>query len=330
MIPNDFLDLLRSPPEKMCKLYRTRLKAGLISFLEISESGLKKDLSGVINKIAKLDPCKKLVSEIYFLYFNLRNGVEESNLYQVLGIIKVLEEKELNEFYSRSISIASILHEPWEFLKISTIKSNDFAYNASDVTLEPVDDKALHPIKLKIEQSIHFISKNSNELAQEVYEYVTSVKIFKGTPLVGMSSVEMFGSILLRFPDINIRNRYKDLLIYFCENIIHEMAHYHLNILESYDKLVTNSSKEVYKAPFRSDFRPMRGILHAFFVLAKLIKFFKKISEVSVYKKLFYPHLIEFITKYNETYKIIHNDAKLTDCGKLIIDYLIESQAPQD
>jgi hypothetical protein len=79
----------------------------------------------------------------------------------------------------------------------------------------------------------------------------------------GASSLQYWGAIL-----VNAAN--KKTLLQTCEMIAHEAAHNVLFGMSPRTFFVTNDDRERYNSPLRDDPRPLDGIYHATFVLARM------------------------------------------------------------
>src|SRR5206468_121331 len=66
---------------------------------------------------------------------------------------------------------------------------------------------------------------------------------------------------------------------YYLEHIVHECAHQHLFALQLIDPVVLNDKNELFDAPIRLQKRPMDGIFHACFVLARMVRCFNKTNQ---------------------------------------------------
>ncbi len=86
---------------------------------------------------------------------------------------------------------------------------------------------------------------------------------WEGMEFDGCSSLERWGTVL-----INAKLPRTDLQL--CEAITHESAHNALFAMAPVNFHVENDPDELYKSPLRLDPRPVNGIYHATFVLARM------------------------------------------------------------
>ena len=116
-------------------------------------------------------------------------------------------------------------------------------------------------------------------------------------------------------------------LLHYIEHLVHEISHLFLYIISTKDSLVKNRDEEIFVAPFRKDKRPMTGIFHAFFVLARIIYVFNKLQSSihelpsSSLEELRKRNKILRI-KFDESVQIMKQSAKFTNLGSEIFNIL--------
>lgn len=124
------------------------------------------------------------------------------------------------------------------------------------------------------------------------------------------SSFNMFGLVIM-----HIDENYNTL--HYFEHLIHEAAHLKLFTITPYDEIIKNSGDKKYQAPFREDPRPMSGIFHAYFVLARIIICLHRLIG---YKNCHDQYSLntriqELTEKFFSTHTIIKNHAIFTKIG---------------
>jgi hypothetical protein len=72
--------------------------------------------------------------------------------------------------------------------------------------------------------------------------------------------------------------------IYYAQQVVHEAAHLRLFLKSTDDRFVLNPENELYAAPFRLDARPMLGIFHALFVLARIALAMSGLGKIALGK----------------------------------------------
>lgn len=68
---------------------------------------------------------------------------------------------------------------------------------------------------------------------------------------------------------------------FFAANILHEASHHSLKIKQSFGALLKNPNTLV-DSPLRQDQRPVDGVLHAVFVLKRLVYFLKRLQDINL------------------------------------------------
>jgi HEXXH motif-containing protein len=147
--------------------------------------------------------------------------------------------------------------------------------------------------------------------------YATRIKIFDGRGLRGETCNIVFGSIWLRIPE-----PHEHPVAYWIEHLVHEISHLQLIALGIHDKLVLNSDVERFPAPIREDPRPMFGVLHATFVLARMVRIFRRLARVELHPT--YGECLEkFSAQFDKGLSVVGStQAKLTPAAYRIRDSL--------
>ena len=73
--------------------------------------------------------------------------------------------------------------------------------------------------------------------------------------------------------------------IRFAESVVHEAMHLHLSNFERRFPLVANTPKTMM-SPWRSEQRPVQGILHGLFVFSCLYNFFEQLSDKALVRQV--------------------------------------------
>lgn len=172
----------------------------------------------------------------------------------------------------------------------------------------------------KIRTALSEISKYDEDSYNEILEFVDSIYLTKegnkGDRFMRSgTNFYMWGMMLIYIKESHS-------ISYYIDHIIHECGHTALNVLNGQDQLVMNSSDELFSAPLRKDKRPMIGLFHALFVLNRICDTFKKI--ISDRNCEYYQEAVERyndgISKLQETYTTVRNNAKTTHLGETILN----------
>ncbi len=129
--------------------------------------------------------------------------------------------------------------------------------------------------RASVAEALALIERCHPVIAAEIRSLVCELTLFDGKVIGGSTDVRVFGNMFLRLPDAE-----EDLVAYYADQLVHEAGHLYLNALMAHDKLILNDDGRTYPAPTRADPRPLFGILHATFILARLAEAFEAIAAV--------------------------------------------------
>jgi len=215
--------------------------------------------------------------------------------------------------YASIFGIRTTSLEPWEQEVLESLKDQNRNQSGRLPTIESVGNSSIDQFAKIISNSLIFLKKASPLFYDEFEAYVAEIKLFNSDRLVGMTDPRVFGTVYICVPNADVTPD-----AYFCEHIIHETSHLHLNTLFAQDCLILNDFNERYAAPIRPDLRPMYGIFHATFVLSRMVRIFNqlvKFLENSSYRKC----IEVFQRQFLNGYATIMHHAKLTRMGEQIV-----------
>lgn len=138
-----------------------------------------------------------------------------------------------------------------------------------------------------------------------------------GMTFDGCSSLERYGSIL-----VNMRRNRTPLVL--AETLVHESAHSLLFALSCDEHRVLNPPSERYKSPLRIDPRPLDGIFHAAFVLARMHGFLAEIAESGSAPAPMRAEARKLAVRRRENfldgYGVLAGHARFTETGRALIE----------
>ena len=149
----------------------------------------------------------------------------------------------------------------------------------------------------------------------EFREYVTRIKLFSGSGVVGFTTPSAFGAIFIKVPPIN------QPMAYFLEHLVHEFGHLRLNVLMAHDRLLENDDSERYTSPIRPDPRPLFQVLHAVYVLSQVVRVFRRVVARGAPPE-FAELLTEFEQQFEDGLKTILDHGRMTERGRVLVDSL--------
>lgn len=170
-----------------------------------------------------------------------------------------------------------------------------------------------------LHQAADLINELDAGMADELQEYVRQVRLVDSKVIGGMSSVRFFGTVFLSRPSRNSSE--KELAERFFGGLVHETSHLHLHALMAQDPLVLNRD-ERFESPLRRDRRPMLGIYHASFVLARLALMFGKWHDADPARTGVAQQLNDARTRLARGVATIRQYGQLTARGVELLDSL--------
>ena len=132
-----------------------------------------------------------------------------------------------------------------------------------------------------IRQALEMISRGHPELAGEfdaMIRQVVMVDTLEGSDLTGASSFMMWGLIVL---NARVYAEVVDVI----GALIHESGHNLLFGLCADGPLVLNEDEELFDSPLRLDARPMDGVVHAVYVVARMHQGLATLLKAGVFDK---------------------------------------------
>ena len=109
--------------------------------------------------------------------------------------------------------------------------------------------------------------------------------------------------------------------------IVHESSHVKLFYPYLDDEIVLNDPDDRYASPLRREARPMNGIYHAAFVLARMVLFLQDVKDIDTEHCVFggvsmqdvHQEQAQLITAFDAAYDVIASQGVLTPLGQKII-----------
>ncbi|SDB59281.1 aKG-HExxH-type peptide beta-hydroxylase [Bauldia litoralis] len=132
--------------------------------------------------------------------------------------------------------------------------------------LQPLQGPAFVDAAARVREALALLDKGAPEIAGELRELVNEIALVGTTDEAyfgGASSFQLWGALFLRLEPDATR-------VDIAEALAHEAAHALLFGFGLGRPLVENPDDERYASPLRVDIRPMDGVLHATYVVARM------------------------------------------------------------
>src|SRR3989338_1914960 len=207
------------------------------------------------------------------------------------------------------------MREDWEIFlaqEVEKIKARNFRGQLPKVCLE--FKTSTGRIESSVYQTLQLIQKYDPTMSEQIEEYISTLVLFEGEGVVGMTDVRAYGAIFLRIPEKGL-----DPISHFAEHIIHETSHLHLNALMAQDPIILNDPNQLFGAPIRLDKRPMFGVFHATFVLSRIVRFFRRLVEMEPHHLHFRKTLDITSSQFQNGLNTVRLHAQCTPMGQQIL-----------
>lgn len=149
------------------------------------------------------------------------------------------------------------------------LRDNFVSESLRDEQIVAVDETAAGELAQSVTHAVTLIREHAPETFSEFERCVSEIVPARGRDSAdgmefgGCSSLERWGSILINMDA-------QSSTVVLCESIIHEGAHNVLFGTSPVEFHIRNGPDELRKSPLRVDPRPLDGIYHATFVLARM------------------------------------------------------------
>lgn len=305
--------------DELLSSVRRLIKEMLQEFLSNAEQSLGLDLADLKLYVKQQADGPKLPPELFCVAYHLRQGIEANDadcVYDWLSHLRRMKARRgrLAPF------VDSVLSEEWEHANVRKMRCYDQTNIRGESTIVwPILNKRTIVFHRKnILEALALLKAHDSDSHAEFDTFVQCVRLFEGRVLRGETSMLSFGAVWLRVPD-----KEQDQVAYWLEHLIHEVAHLRLESVFMHERLVLNPlSEQRFRAPIRDDPRPMRGVFHATFVLARIIRVFRRLSIAGMDKRLRDP-LRLFELQFEIGMESLHHpDAKFSALGRKIRDSL--------
>lgn len=132
-----------------------------------------------------------------------------------------------------------------------------------------------------------------------------------------------------------LNTSHRDGVVTMTEQLVHEYAHAELFVLGQDEPLCLNTDEERHSISIRSDPRPMNGILHSLWVVARVTELIKRIlaTDLRPYpdhdslQKGYRKSLARNLDFGRSSLQAVHHHARLTPLGEAIVDLAVERLA---
>ncbi|MEZ8695139.1 HEXXH motif-containing putative peptide modification protein [Vibrio splendidus] len=174
----------------------------------------------------------------------------------------------------------------------------------------------------EVQKCLSHIESSCPALYEEINTVISQIHIMSSPHVNAGSYLSMLGMFNIRYLKSDVEHWSR-----LAEHIIHESAH---NLLYQlwYQEPIITSDDGVFYTPFRKDERPISGVYHAMFVLARTIYGFNQLlsnSDIEFKQTDISSHYNEannekiFTEKFFQTVEVIEYSGRVTPFGQKIM-----------
>lgn len=265
----------------------------------------------VTEKINSLNPQKKLSSRLNVLHSDLASSVQSEDVERVEIIANKLVEDnfEVSDFEFINIDHLDSYYTP-------LIKNICKQEVPEKVEFYPLLQNEFEHMKAETFRGLNTIKDVCPDYFEEATSLINEILFLKAERLRHGSSLNSFGLIYR-----NYFFRWEHLTDTI-DIIIHELSHIYLFLLNMRDSIIVNSM-DLHDSPLRVDKRPLIGIYHAAFVLARVIDVLTKCIENDAIPKDERTYCCELIeahrTRFQMGMSVLNIHAQMTPLGQALI-----------
>ncbi|MDP9024277.1 MAG: HEXXH motif-containing putative peptide modification protein, partial [Candidatus Eremiobacteraeota bacterium] len=161
------------------------------------------------------------------------------------------------------------------------------------------------------------------DLSDELEALLSEILLVESTTFNAGTSLHALGVVWMsHLKDGHTWTRYY-------EHLVHESAHHHLFYVLYNDPLYLNDPQERYSSPFRSEMRPISGIYHGMFVLARTLRAVRALERSAKYDSVRdavstshnnAKNPSSFEEKFEDCWTVLRQHAKLTETGRAMMN----------
>lgn len=299
------------------QLVQDRLIHSSDYLLSVCAEGLNRDLSGLRKTLAEVRPGSPLGPGLFVWHERFHAALGREAIPEIEALLG--RAPELLQPDGDGMHIVSA---GGNWLAKEARKIFDEEAEGLSTALNPLPDSALRQSEGLIHRALDCLEVVDPEAHREVATLVHTLWLCDSAAFQGASSFSFFSGMFLSLPE----HRGLD---YWVEWLVHEAAHIHLHAVLCEDALVENEPTARYDSPLRPDPRPMVQIVHAAFVLARVIHSFvgwrnRAAASPEPLPAGFADRLSVLSSRYLDAAEVLQEHAVWTEAGRELLASLNE------
>ena len=276
-----------------------------------------------------LDGIDRVRPEVFGIYNDMLAAVAADNANHLETLFKVLCDRPVR---AGRLTIRALCDNERRSGEVERIRRYAGTEAASITLFEPTAQDVDFSRKRLI-RALEILRISAPDCYQEFEAIVSEIILIASDPVLeipdfqGVSIFELWGGIV-----INPSWRHEtDFDV--AEDLVHEATHELLFALSLDEPLVTNPSSDRFASPLRTDPRPMDGIFHATFVVARVHYALSCMSAGDVMtdaeKERSRAILGDYRRRFRDSVALIREHGQLTDTGRQVLQGAEDYMASQ-
>lgn len=250
--------------------YNRKLKASLMVTCEQFDMPEDRRLM-MRSAILALDPAVKHHPSLYRLYFQCLAAIEGHRQAPINELLEVLLDGRPQE-----LAVEPAVRAGWQLRDVMLPFEASPPAGAARLRFSELEAEQFETQRQRVVNALDNIAELDASFSEEIQRFVSRIYLFSGETVVGLTSPDFHGAMFLSSPRVDADD---DDDAYYIEHIVHETSHMYLNTVLAFDRLLHNGPEEIFDAPIRADKRPLLGVLHATFVLFRIVRTLKAFCE---------------------------------------------------
>jgi hypothetical protein len=309
-----------------------RLNESLGHIFERCSEHIALDATRAAALVRRTETGERLPPAMFGHYFFLVDAIENGTLPQVQEALGTILQ------YAEAATTPCLHVRPFNRKGFTVEEEGEFrrqfvSESLRDEQISHLDGNAERETLAQFQRALGILQHHAPQTFAEIEIMACELvpahgNVVNGMAFDGCSSLERWGTIL-----VNAKPSRSDLGL--SETITHECAHNALFAMAPVNFHVENDPQELYQSPLRLDARPMNGIYHATFVLARMCFAMREVAasptaEIAMRKEA--DKLADTSAAlFADGYKVLEKHARYTAEGRNIMRdtaRYMASQAP--
>jgi HEXXH motif-containing protein len=312
--------LSAQPDPKTARALRHTLNATLVKdlrkFCGVAAGALPQAARSAQLAVEQIDPERRLAPFLFGLHQDLRAALVAQDRAAVLSLLdQLVLLVQSGEHHCGARTLRSREQTAVDRVVAGVVAVSYGAEGESYAPLLSVAEEQRTQVLDRAQAGADLLAQADPDLSGEADELLSDLVVARGGP-EGITSLKFFGCAQIRVPDLESGAAAQ---LYFTENIVHETSHLTMYAMMNIDPMMANAELGRYTSPLRRDPRPLYGIYHATFVLARLTRLYSRLAAADHAPSA--PALRdEQRKKFYDGYNTLAANADFTPAGRQVME----------